>query len=145
MRGPLATRLPAAEWHAVRDWWTAFLASDVPGWPHRTLSHGDPWWENLLVDESGLAGILDWEYISSWDPANDLGVTLNMGEAFFQHLLARYREQTSRDDPTLEQRARLLAASRVFYGFEFAIVRDDDSEWEDSFRSLRESSILRGT
>ncbi len=137
-------RLPPEEWWRVAEWWVDLLASDVPGYSQRTLAHGDPWRENLLVTGADLTGMIDWEYLSLSDPANDLGVTLDMGEEFFSRLVARYREVSHREDPTLERRARLLGASRTFYGFEFAIRRSDDEEWEDSLESLRAGPILRG-
>jgi aminoglycoside phosphotransferase (APT) family kinase protein len=43
----------------------------VPG--RRTTVHGDFRMGNLLVDESGLRAILDWELAHAGDPAEDLG------------------------------------------------------------------------
>lgn len=41
--------------------------------PHRTLVHGDFRLGNLMVDESGLAAVLDWELTHIGDPFEDLG------------------------------------------------------------------------
>jgi aminoglycoside phosphotransferase (APT) family kinase protein len=116
----------------------------VPGSTIRTLVHGDPWYENLTVDERGLTGILDWEFLSWSDPANDLGVTFEMGEAFFREVLASYQAVSLREDATLERRARELFATRVLYGIKFAIDRDDEAEWRDSLAKLRAGPILAG-
>ena len=140
----LRPRLSADEYTTVSDWWLSLLKSDIPAWPLRTLVHGDPWFENLTVDASGLTGILDWEFLSWSDPANDLGVTLEMGEQFFRATLAAYESSSARDDPTLEARARKLFGSRVFYGVKFAIDRDDEAEWENSLAKLRAGPILGG-
>ena len=141
---PVQLRLSSAEFATVRDWWLALLRSDVPGCAIRTLVHGDPWYENLTVDERGLIGILDWEFLSWSDPANDLGVTLEMGQQFFGAVLAAYQQTSAREDATLERRARQLFATRVFYGIKFAIDRDDESEWRDSLAKLRAGPILAG-
>ena len=138
----LKERLTSREWARVERWWSELLASEIPSFPLSTLAHGDPWFENLLTDGGRLTGILDWEYLSLSDPANDLGVTLEMGEAFFARVLSRYTDIVQREDPTLESRARTLWASRAFYGVEFSIVREDEEEWVDSLRSLRQGPIL---
>ena len=139
---PLERRLSTVDFARVRDWWLALLRSNVPGCTIRTPVHGDPWYENLTVDERGLIGILDWEFLSWSDPANDLGVTLEMGEEFFREVLASYQGVSLREDATLERRARQLFATRVFYGIKFAIDRDDESEWRDSLAKLRAGPIL---
>lgn len=41
--------------------------------PKRTLVHGDFRMGNLMVDESGLAAVLDWELTHQGDPFEDLG------------------------------------------------------------------------
>ncbi len=41
--------------------------------PHRTLVHGDMRMGNLMVDENGLAAVLDWEITHIGDPYEDLG------------------------------------------------------------------------
>ena len=141
--GPLQQRVSAQEGALLRDWWDHFLSSEVFQMEVRTLTHGDPWWENLLVDAGRLSGILDWEFVSWWDPANDLGVTLRMGERFFAETLAAYRAASARIDPTLERRAWLIGAVREFYGVQYAIERQDEEEWSDSLRKLRAGPLLQ--
>jgi aminoglycoside phosphotransferase (APT) family kinase protein len=138
----LRQRLTDDEYTRVRSWWKELLDSDIPEFPRRTLVHSDPWWENLTVDDGRLSGILDWEFLSWSDPANDIGVTLQMGEEFFRSVLATYKAGAATFDPTLERRARKLFASRVFYGVKFAIDRDDGAEWADSLAKLRAGPIL---
>ena len=51
--------------------WAAAVAAPV--WPGPPLwLHGDPHPRNLVADDAGLAGILDFGDITSGDPANDL-------------------------------------------------------------------------
>ena len=137
----LYPRLAAAERTSIDNWWDATLDGGVLAHAHATLTHGDPWWENLVVDGAGLSGILDWEWLSLSDPANDLGVTLQMGEPFFQQVLATY-QQLRPADASIERRARTLFASRVFYGIQFAFERNDEREWTDALAKLRGGPIL---
>lgn len=48
-------------------------ASRPPATRHRALVHGDFRVGNLLVDESGLTAVLDWELVHRGDPMEDLG------------------------------------------------------------------------
>ena len=140
---PIRERLTAAEWERVNSWWDELFASRLLNSGALAPAHGDPWWENLTIENGRLAGILDWEFLSLSDPANDVGVALQMGEGFFLNALAAYRSASTRADPTLEPRARALFASRTFYGIAFAIRRNDEAEWQDSLRKLREGPVLR--
>jgi len=139
----LQKRVSEAEWRRVEAWWASLFADSAFVQTPLAVTHGDPWWQNLMVAEGTLSGILDWEFVSQSDPANDIGLTLRMGERFFDAVLAAYT--TSRDrwrDPTMEHRARRLFASCVFYGMQVAIERQDEAEWVDALRKLREGPIL---
>ncbi|MGQ0832437.1 MAG: phosphotransferase family protein [Microthrixaceae bacterium] len=63
----IAQPLPAFEL-ALR-----WLAANRPASPGRAVVHGDFRLGNLLVDRSGLAGVLDWELAHVGDPVEDLG------------------------------------------------------------------------
>lgn len=140
--GHLERRLSREEFVQLRGWWEDFLSGETVNTSIRTLTHGDPWWENLTVADGHLAGILDWEFLAWWDPANDVGVTLQMGEQFFSEVLEAYRVKSRRADPTLEQRARQIAAFREFYGVQLSIERNDEAEWADSLAKLRAGPVL---
>ena len=51
----------------------AWLDANVPKAAIATLVHGDFRLGNLLVDHSGLSGIIDWELAHVGDPMSDLG------------------------------------------------------------------------
>ena len=46
-----------------------------------TLTHGDFYPGNMLIDENGLAGIIDWDTASLTDPGRDLGLYLMCRES----------------------------------------------------------------
>lgn len=50
-----------------------WLDANRPPRPARTVVHGDFRLGNLLLDEAGLAGVLDWELAHLGDPVEDLG------------------------------------------------------------------------
>lgn len=50
-----------------------FLRERRPATTRRTIVHGDFRNGNLMVDERGLAGVLDWELAHLGDPMEDLG------------------------------------------------------------------------
>lgn len=50
-----------------------WLAANRPPRSERTVVHGDFRLGNLLVDQRGLAGVLDWELAHLGDPIEDLG------------------------------------------------------------------------
>jgi aminoglycoside phosphotransferase (APT) family kinase protein len=50
-----------------------WLAANRPPAAGQTLVHGDFRMGNLLVDTTGLLGVLDWELAHAGDPAEDLG------------------------------------------------------------------------
>jgi aminoglycoside phosphotransferase (APT) family kinase protein len=54
-------------------WW---LREDRPPPRHPVVVHGDFRIGNLVVDESGLVGVLDWEFAHLDDPARDLSFAL---------------------------------------------------------------------
>ncbi|MBL8700184.1 MAG: phosphotransferase family protein [Alphaproteobacteria bacterium] len=56
------------------EWGLRWLDRNAPPRPAQlTLLHGDFRTGNYMVDETGLTGILDWEFASWGDPLEDLG------------------------------------------------------------------------
>ncbi len=49
------------------------LAADPPPASRRTFVHGDFRMGNLMIDERGVTGVLDWELAHVGDPVEDLG------------------------------------------------------------------------
>jgi len=79
----------------------------------RTLTHGDLWWDNILVDD-GKVTIVDWLESSEQDYCRDLAQlkigTLdevldgNRGQYFFERILDTYEEEFQ--DETISERMR---------------------------------------
>jgi aminoglycoside 2''-phosphotransferase len=137
----LRERLAAGEWAMVDAWWEQFMGDrSLREW-EPVLAHGDIWWGNLLVDDGRISGMVDWEFLSHCDPAWELGTTKQFGGAFYRELVAEYLGRR-RLDADWEHRADQWWALRVFFGVQFAVEREDEAEWVDSLRKLREGPIL---
>jgi aminoglycoside phosphotransferase (APT) family kinase protein len=63
----------ASEPHPALELGLRILASSRPSTTKRVVVHGDFRLGNLMVDEQGLAGVLDWELAHVGDAAEDLG------------------------------------------------------------------------
>ncbi|WP_343599766.1 phosphotransferase family protein [Mycobacterium sp.] len=57
---------------ATFEWAFRWLSSGVPAPSPARLVHGDFRMGNLIVDESGLAAVLDWELVHIGEPCEDL-------------------------------------------------------------------------
>jgi aminoglycoside phosphotransferase (APT) family kinase protein len=83
----------------------------IPFERHRVVSHGDFRLGNLVVDESGLVSVLDWEFAHVSDPAEDLAWPLVRAWRFgrdelrlggigdIEPYVARYAELTGLEIP----------------------------------------------
>jgi aminoglycoside 2''-phosphotransferase len=136
----LADLLEPGEVRRVADWWDALLTGgELERFPP-ALRHGDPWFGNLLVDDSGgLSGVLDWEGLEIGDPAADFAALTYLGRPFLSAVLARYGPV----DAAFERRVELLAQLREFGGVRISLALGDEAELADSLRKLRAGPILR--
>ena len=137
----LRARLSPHEWARVVHWWKQFVTdASLREWTP-AITHGDPWWGNMLVKDGHLSGLIDWEFLAVADPAWDLGSARQMGDSFHERLLAEYRARASLDEGAA-QRMDQWWALRAFFGVRFAADRGDEQEWLDSLQKLREGPIL---
>jgi aminoglycoside phosphotransferase (APT) family kinase protein len=138
----LRTRLDAAEMRAVSAWWAAFFADDRMDRFTRVVTHGDPWWGNILQQDGHITGLLDWEHAALDDPAMDLAQQVHGGWPFMDSVVSRYAALTSGDEAELAHRAGQLALLREFYGVWWAERMGDEAEMQDSITKLRAGPIL---
>ncbi len=70
----LQERMTALEFERIDQWWDAFLTDERMTQFEPTLTHGDFWFENMIVDENAthIVGIVDWEHAAIGDRAQDL-------------------------------------------------------------------------
>ena len=121
----------------VTRWWDS--ARDELERFEPALRHGDPWYGNLLVDESGeLTGVLDWEGLAFGDPAADFAAQAYLGSGFVDAVLDHYRPV----DEAFRRRVELLAQCREFGGIRISLELGDEEELAESVAKLRAGPIL---
>lgn len=104
----------AAEPHPAIEYGLAWCREQIPLQRPRTVGHGDFRIGNVLVDETGLVAVLDWEFAHVADRLEDLAWPLVRawrfgrddlrlgGVAGVERYLARYAELTGLDVPAEE-------------------------------------------
>lgn len=108
-----------------------------------SLIHGDLWWENFLLTETGqLAGILDGEWHGWDDPAIDLSALREAGEKVVDAVLPHYLLAHPGPEPEARWRATMLWGLRPLDSLEQALRRNDKQEWDDGIAKLRAGPLL---
>ncbi len=107
----------ADEAHPAIELGLTWLHEHAPRDVERTLVHGDFRIGNLMIDEHGLAGVLDWELAHVGNPAEDLGWPLIRAWRFGQDHLRL--GGTGEVEPFLEHynqlSGRQLTPADLFY------------------------------
>jgi aminoglycoside phosphotransferase (APT) family kinase protein len=140
----LRKHLSPGEHARVEHWWDTFLTDpsmmDFP----MTVTHGDLWFGNVLVDDPAtrLLAVLDWEIALIGDPSRDFAPLLHLGRAFLDAVLAEYDSLRPTPDPTLRHRIEATFAVREFYGLRYAVQHHDPEELADAIAKLRRGAIL---
>jgi aminoglycoside 2''-phosphotransferase len=103
---------------------TATLALHPPA---SVLCHGDPWYDNLLIDETSgrIAAILDFGHAVVADDALDLAAVYHMGDGFGNAVLAGYQDRRGRD-PSLAARVGAHRLIRQVAGLADALDSGSD-------------------
>jgi aminoglycoside phosphotransferase (APT) family kinase protein len=135
----LRQRFTADEFALAEAWWERYVSDPQMMTYEPVVTHGDLWWANFLVDESGsrLTGVLDWELASIADPARDFGGLGYLGVDFMTSVIAAYERLTGRDDTALHHRSGLLLQVRAFYGVRYANAFPEMREMDDALTKVR--------
>lgn len=140
----LREALVPEEYREVERWWSAFLKDPKLREFTPVLQHGDLWHENILTNEDAteVTGIIDFENAAIGDPAQDFATQLHLGRDFAEAVLERYQAAGGILDAGLRYRMQRLWELREFEGMDFAIRYDDQYEFNDALRKLRQGPIL---
>lgn len=93
--------------------------------PTSLLCHGDPWYDNLLIDEASgrIVAVLDFEHAVIADVALDLAAVFHMSEAFGRAVVEGYEDRRGLD-PSLRGRIAAHRMIREVDGLADAIAGD---------------------
>jgi aminoglycoside phosphotransferase (APT) family kinase protein len=137
IRPALAEVLSRHEFDRLERWWEELLGDTSLGDFVPALRHGDLWYENLLVVQGRLAGVVDWSRAAFSDPAEDFAPLRHFGDAFADAALDAYGA-----DRAIRRRADRHWELRELFGIRHCIELDDAAELADSIRKLRAGPIL---
>lgn len=140
----LRQRMTSKEVDCIDRWWDAFLADERMTLFEPALTHGDFWFENMVVDQdaSRLTGVVDWEHAAIGDRAQDFATLLHLGEDFTTAVIESYRSVGGRFDEDTQYRMRRLWELREFYGVLYGVRFHDEEELLDSIQKLRAGPLL---
>lgn len=133
----LAGMLEPAELARLDRWWNGIISDAELRSFERALRHGDLWYENLLVANGRLVGVLDWGGAAFGDPAQDLASLRHLGDAFADAVLGAYAA-----DDAVRHRTQRHWELREVYGIRLAVELEDEEEVADSIRKLRAGPVL---
>jgi aminoglycoside 2''-phosphotransferase len=141
---PLRQTLIRPEYEAVERWWEAFLGDQSLQAYTPLLQHGDLWYENILVDETGqkVMGVLDFENAAVGDLAQDFAALVYLGQSFVNEVIEAYQAAGGRLGENFLHRLGQLWAVREFGGVQFSVRYNDPEELQDSIHKLRKGPIL---
>ena len=133
----LAAALSPEERDAFAGRWTDAAAALALHSPASVLSHGDPWYDNLLIDPTSgrIVGVLDFAHAVIADPALDLAAVFHMGEHFGNAVVQGYEERRGRD-ASLRGRIAAHRLVREIAGLADALVNSPD-EVPDQVTKIR--------
>ena len=140
----LEERMTPLEFERLDRWWKMFLTDDRMTQFEPALTHGDFWYENIIVDEdtTHILGVVDWEHAAIGDRAQDFATLLHLGRDFTAEALRVYRKHGGLFDEDDGYRMERLWELRDFYGVLYGVRFSDEQELVDSIRKLREGPVL---
>jgi aminoglycoside phosphotransferase (APT) family kinase protein len=141
---PLKRTLSRREYLRIQGWWDGLLHDAEFGRFTPVLTHGDLWYDHVLLDEefAHVVAIVDWESAALGDPASDLATQLHLGEAFAEATINAYAALGVRVDEAFRHRMRRHWELREVDGVRQAVALNDRDELEDGVRKLRAGPIL---
>jgi aminoglycoside phosphotransferase (APT) family kinase protein len=141
----------AEELGRVDAWWDGYLSDEAMLAFAPRVTHGDLWYENLLVEPESLrlTGVLDWELAACADPARDFAGLKYFGAAFMGRVFEEYeRLRADADaDAGLRHRTQRVSEVREFYGLRYGLRYPASGELPGALRKLHamlEASDLSG-
>jgi aminoglycoside 2''-phosphotransferase len=118
----LSRNLSGSDFGLVSDQWQAIVRSHTEIVQQSVLVHGDPWYGNLLVDESGrLVGLVDFDKLHIGDPAIDFGVQEYAGMKFTKEVIRRYLQIGGYPGESLEQRIGIVMRIKALKDLAFCL------------------------
>jgi aminoglycoside 2''-phosphotransferase len=135
----LQTYLAEEEYEKIALWWERYLSSQVRDSYTPRLTHGDPWGENIILNETltGVGGIVDFETAGIGDVAQDFAAQKYLGADFLNQVLEHYQKFGGALDHHFDMRLRGWSMLRELRGLGYAIKYPGSGELFDSIQKVR--------
>jgi aminoglycoside phosphotransferase (APT) family kinase protein len=111
-------------------------ARDVLPGRAAVVTHADPWYGNMLIDDAGhLAALLDFEGLCVADPAYDLAALTYFTPPTNDRAIAAYLARTGPLDDA-DERIEAYLLIRELWGLAYALRNDLPDETEHAFADV---------
>lgn len=135
----LQTQMTEEEYERIRMWWESFLNHSGKDSFTPRLIHGDPWGENIILNETldGVVGVIDFEAVSIGDVARDFAAQKYLGAAFLNQVTEQYQAVGGELESHFAVRLQGWSLLRELAGLRYAIRYPASGELIDSLRKVR--------
>ena len=127
------------EYENLSRWWEGFLSNQVKNSFTPKLIHGDPWGENLILNESlnRVVGVIDFESVRIGDVAQDFAAQKYLVSGFLSQVLERYQELGGDLENDFTHRLQDQSVLRELRGLQYAIRYPQSGELVDAIEKVR--------
>jgi aminoglycoside phosphotransferase (APT) family kinase protein len=128
-------------------WWERFLDNRVRDSLTPRLVHGDPWGENIILDEtlSRVVGVVDFETVGIGDVAQDFAAQKYLGPDVLSQVIEHYQSSGGKLESHFAVRLQDWSVLRELRGLRYAIRYPESGELLDSLQKVRrELSLIAG-
>jgi aminoglycoside phosphotransferase (APT) family kinase protein len=103
------------------------------------LIHGDPWGENIILNETlnRVMGVVDFEAVSIGDVAQDFAAQKYLGPDFLSQVIEHYQMFGGGLENHFATRLQAWSMLRELRGLRYAIKYPGSSELLDSLQKVR--------
>ena len=135
----LRTHLPKGEYEMIISWWDAYLNSPAGKFFTPKLIHGDPWGENIILNETldRVVGIVDFESVTVGDVAQDFAAQKYVGLDFMSQVIESYEKLGGDVEGHFDRRLRDVSMLRELRGLWYAVKYPEAGELKDSLQKVR--------
>jgi aminoglycoside phosphotransferase (APT) family kinase protein len=140
----LSSHFSKAEYGKFSLWWEKYLNDPVKDSFIPKLIHGDPWGENIILDErlDQIVGIIDFESVSIGDAAQDFAAQKYLGSDFSNWVIKYYRELGGEPGSHFSTRLIWHSMLRELGGLKYAIRYPESGELGDCLQKVRNELLL---
>ena len=126
------------EHEKLRRWWERFLNNQVKNRFTPKLIHGDPWGENIILDETlnRVVGVVDFEAVSIGDVAQDFAAQKYLGADFLSQVIEGYQKSGGELEDDFALRLRDWSMLRELRGLRYAIRYPESGELLESLQKV---------